>query len=77
VAARLLLPVSQLASEAAAAAAPALPCQPLVISMARLLKPPPCPPANAQDMLALWASLPVQVQNCYMLCHGHVTQNYL
>eukprot|EP00775_Hariotina_reticulata_P003868 gene3868-4123_t len=58
---RLLLPVNQLASEAAAAAAPpALPCQPLVISMARLLRPPPCPPANAQEMLALWASLPVQ-----------------
>lgn len=61
--ARLLLPVPQLASEvaSAAAAAPALSCQPLVVSMAHLLSPPACPPASAQDVLALWASLPVQV----------------
>ena len=58
--ARLLLPVPQLASEAASA--PALACQPLSISMAHLLSPPACPPASAQDMLALWASLPVQVR---------------
>jgi hypothetical protein len=57
--ARLLLPVPQLASEAAAA--PALACQPLVVSMAHLLSPPAFPPASAQDMVALWASLPVQV----------------
>ncbi|WIA16763.1 hypothetical protein OEZ85_013414 [Tetradesmus obliquus] len=57
---RLLLPVPQLASEAASA--PALACQPLSISMAHLLSPPACPPASAQDMLALWASLPVQVE---------------
>jgi hypothetical protein len=58
--ARVLLPVPQLASDAAAA--PALACQPLVVSMAQLLSPPACPPASAQDMLALWASLPVQVR---------------
>jgi hypothetical protein len=61
--ARLLLPVPQLASEAATAAAPALACQPLVVSMAHLLSPPACPPASAQDMLALWAGLPVQVSD--------------
>ncbi|KAF6259723.1 hypothetical protein COO60DRAFT_981413 [Scenedesmus sp. NREL 46B-D3] len=63
--ARLLLPVPRLASEAAAGAgagAPALACQPLVVSSAHLLSPPACPPASAQDALALWASLPVQVE---------------
>lgn len=59
--ARILLPVDRLASEVSSAAAPALCCQPLVVSMAQLLAPPTCPPADAQEMLALWASLPVQV----------------
>lgn len=42
---------------------PALACQPLVVDMARLLRPPECPPPNAQEVLALWSSLPVQVRD--------------
>lgn len=68
--ARILLPVAQLASEASSAPAPALCCQPLVISMAQLLTPPPCPPQTAQEMLALWASLPVQVWS--YRAHNHI-----
>ncbi|KAF8065439.1 hypothetical protein HT031_003040 [Scenedesmus sp. PABB004] len=60
---RLVLPVPQLASESGGGGgAPALACQPLAVSMAHLLAPPPVPPASAQDMLALWGSLPLQVE---------------
>eukprot|EP00879_Flechtneria_rotunda_P021133 GHRR01022263.1.p1 GENE.GHRR01022263.1~~GHRR01022263.1.p1 ORF type:complete len:456 (+),score=212.59 GHRR01022263.1:1042-2409(+) len=61
---RLLLPVGQLASEsaAAAAAAPSLACQPLVVSLAHLLRPPSCPPGSPQEVMSTWASLPLQVE---------------
>jgi hypothetical protein len=46
---------------------PALACQPLVVNMARLLRPPECPPPNAQEVLALWSSLPMQVASWLLL----------
>lgn len=53
---------------------PSLSCQPLVVDMARLLRPPACPPPNAQEVLALWSSLPVQVRGrlvaVCVLCKG-------
>eukprot|EP00879_Flechtneria_rotunda_P001789 GHRR01001953.1.p1 GENE.GHRR01001953.1~~GHRR01001953.1.p1 ORF type:complete len:1439 (+),score=728.57 GHRR01001953.1:990-5306(+) len=50
------------AAAAAAAAAPSLACQPLVVSLAHLLRPPSCPPGSPQEVMSTWASLPLQVE---------------